>query len=44
VQFERAHSTLASQPFPVERFILFESHLSRHGPHYDQMAEFKLAR
>lgn len=44
VQFERAHSTLASRPFPVARFILFESHLSRHGPHYEQMAEFELAR
>jgi 2'-5' RNA ligase len=42
--FERRHSDLASEPFPADRFILFESHLSRHGPHYEQMAEFELAR
>ena len=36
---ERARG-LSSEPFPVERFILFESHLSRHGPHYEAMAEY----
>ena len=26
---------LASPPFAVNRFLLIESHLSRHGPHYE---------
>ena len=33
---------LSSQPFDVDRFILFESRLSRHGPHYEAVAEYKL--
>jgi RNA 2',3'-cyclic 3'-phosphodiesterase len=33
---------LASQSFEVDRFILFESHLSRHGPHYEEMATYLL--
>ena len=33
---------LASEPFDVERFILFESHLSRHGPHYEEVAIYSL--
>lgn len=33
---------LSSPPFPVERFVLFESHLSRHGPHYDAVATYPL--
>jgi RNA 2',3'-cyclic 3'-phosphodiesterase len=33
---------LSSQPFPVEHFVLFESHLSRHGPHYEEAASFRL--
>ena len=33
-RFRRASAGLASEPFAVDRFILFESHLSRHGPHY----------
>ena len=33
---------LASPPFAVTSFILYESHLSRHGPHYDKVAEFPL--
>lgn len=40
--FERRHADLASEPFPVDRFILFESHLSRHGPHYEEVANFPL--
>lgn len=40
--FERRHSTLASEPFAVDEFILFESHLSRHGPHYEQIAAYPL--
>lgn len=33
---------LASDPFDVERFILFESYLSRHGPHYQEVAAYAL--
>jgi 2'-5' RNA ligase len=41
--FERRHSTLASPPFEVERFILFESHLSRQGAHYEEVAAYTLS-
>ncbi|MEO8175757.1 MAG: RNA 2',3'-cyclic phosphodiesterase [Sphingomicrobium sp.] len=34
---------LAAPPFAVDRFILFESHLSRHGPHYEAVATYPLA-
>ena len=40
--FERGHSTLALQAFNVDRFILFESHLSRHGAHYEEVAAYPL--
>ena len=33
---------LASEPFPVTRFILFESRLSRHGAHYEEVATYAL--
>jgi len=33
---------LASGPFPVESFSLFESRLSRHGAHYEEIASFPL--
>ena len=33
---------LATPPFVVDRFILYESHLSRHGPHYESIAEYAL--
>ncbi|HEX8412920.1 MAG TPA: RNA 2',3'-cyclic phosphodiesterase [Sphingomicrobium sp.] len=33
---------LASEQFPVDNFILFESRLSRHGAHYEAVAEFAL--
>ena len=33
---------LRSDPFEVDRFILFESHLGRHGPHYKTVAEYPL--
>ena len=33
---------LASPPFEVNRFLLIESHLSRHGPHYEVVEEFPL--
>jgi 2'-5' RNA ligase len=41
-EFLRRKSNLRSEPFPVDRFILFESHLSRHGPHYEEVAAFHL--
>jgi RNA 2',3'-cyclic 3'-phosphodiesterase len=42
VSFERREADLASDPFRVGEFILFESHLSRHGPHYEEMATYAL--
>ena len=33
---------LASGPFAVDRFILFESRLSRHGAHYEEVASYAL--
>jgi 2'-5' RNA ligase len=33
---------LASEPFAVDRFILYESRLSRHGAHYEEVAEYPL--
>ena len=40
--FLRRHADLRSEPFGVEEFILFESRLSRHGPHYEEVATFPL--
>ena len=40
--FERRNSSLASEPFPVDEFILFESRLSRHGAHYEEVASYRL--
>jgi 2'-5' RNA ligase len=40
--FEERHATLASTVFEVDRFILFESHLSRHGAHYEEVAAYPL--
>jgi 2'-5' RNA ligase len=42
--FERRTSRLSSNPFAVERFSLFESHLSRHGVHYEEVATYPLVR
>lgn len=33
---------LISEPFEVDEFILFESRLSRHGAHYEAVANFAL--
>lgn len=33
---------LASEPFAIDRFILFESRLSRHGAYYEEMASYPL--
>lgn len=38
---ERERS-LASEPFEVDQFILFESRLSKHGPHYEEAASYPL--
>ena len=38
---ERARG-LSSPPFTVREFILFESHLSRHGAHYEEVATYPL--
>jgi len=40
--FIRRHADLRSAPFPVEEFVLYESRLSRHGPHYENIAAFPL--
>jgi 2'-5' RNA ligase len=40
--FVRQNANLKSEPFPVDRFILYESRLSRHGPHYQEVAAFPL--
>jgi 2'-5' RNA ligase len=41
-EFEQRHADLASEPFAVEGFTLFESRLSRHGAHYEAVAEYRL--
>jgi RNA 2',3'-cyclic 3'-phosphodiesterase len=38
--FVQRNAALSSEPFVVDRFILFESRLSRHGPHYEEMARY----
>jgi RNA 2',3'-cyclic 3'-phosphodiesterase len=40
--FVRRNATLSSGAFDVTGFSLFESRLSRHGPHYDMIASFPL--
>ena len=40
--FIRRNCDLHSEPFAVDRFTLFESKLSRHGAHYDEIASFSL--
>ena len=34
---------VASDPFSVDRFMLFESRLSRHGAHYEEVASYALS-
>ena len=34
---------LASEPFAVREFILFESRLSKHGAHYEEVARYALS-
>ena len=40
--FLQSHAGLSSAPFKADRFILFESHLSRHGAHYEEVASYDL--
>ena len=40
--FLERNRALASPPFAVDRFILYQSHLSRHGPHYEEVAAYPL--
>jgi 2'-5' RNA ligase len=40
--FLRRNSNLRSESFRIDRFILFESRLSRHGAHYEEIAAFPL--
>lgn len=40
--FLRRNGDLRSAPFEVDRFILFESRLSRHGAHYEEIGAFPL--
>jgi RNA 2',3'-cyclic 3'-phosphodiesterase len=40
--FMRRNADLRSETFTVDRFILFESKLSRHGAHYEEVAAFSL--
>ena len=35
---------LVSEPFDVDRFILFESRLSRHGAHYEEVGVFPIGQ
>ena len=41
--FLTRNANLRSEAFMVKRFILFESKLSRHGAHYEEVSAFALA-
>jgi 2'-5' RNA ligase len=41
--FLERRGALSSPPFAVAEFALFESRLSRHGAHYEQVATYPLA-
>lgn len=41
--FLERNRALATASFAVDRFILYESRLSRHGPHYEEIADYPLA-
>jgi 2'-5' RNA ligase len=42
-EFMQRQSHLSSKPFEANTFILFESHLSRHGAHYEEIAGYPAA-
>jgi 2'-5' RNA ligase len=41
--FLERKGSLSSEPFTVGQFILFESRLSRHGAHYEEVTSYALA-
>jgi 2'-5' RNA ligase len=41
--FLERRAGISSPPFAVDAFILFESRLSRHGAHYEEVATYSLA-
>ena len=41
--FLERNRALAPDAFAVDRFILYESRLSRHGAHYEEIADYPLA-
>lgn len=41
--FLERNRALATPAFAVDRFILYESRLSRHGAHYEEVADYPLA-
>lgn len=41
-EFLERKGGLSSGPFNVREFILFESHLSRHGAHYEEVTSYAL--
>jgi len=40
--FQQRRQGLASDPWQVDEFMLFESQLSRHGAHYEEVAAYPL--
>ncbi|MEA1073231.1 RNA 2',3'-cyclic phosphodiesterase [Sphingomonas sp. LY160] len=42
-RFLARHATLRSDPFRIDRFTLFESHLGHAGAHHEVIADFPLA-
>lgn len=42
-RFLESTRCLASEPFEIRDFILFESRLSRHGAHYEPVATYQLS-
>ena len=42
-EFVARRRALASEPFAVDEFILFESRLSRHGAHYEAVGTYPLS-
>jgi 2'-5' RNA ligase len=41
-RFLERTAALVSEPFSVDSFALFESRLSRHGAHYEQVSDYPL--
>lgn len=41
-RFLEAHAGLASAPFPVDHFLLYESHLGREGASYEAIERYSL--